>query len=55
MSNDFILKAMEINSATVDLKDFTYAVLTGFMERLFDPEGPSKIEELKASMKSRLD
>jgi hypothetical protein len=39
MTNDFILKSMEINSATVDLKEFTYAILSGYMERLFDPEG----------------
>jgi hypothetical protein len=39
MTNDFLLRAMEINSATINLKDFTYSVLSGFMERLFDPEG----------------
>lgn len=44
---------MEINSATIDLKDFTYAVLSGFMERLFDPEGGALVEEVKDDMKSR--
>jgi hypothetical protein len=39
MTNDFLLRSMEINSATINIKDFTYAVLSGFMERLFDPEG----------------
>jgi hypothetical protein len=41
MVNDFILKTMEINSATIDLKEFTYGLLTGYMERLFSKEGES--------------
>ena len=41
MVNDFFLKSMEINSATIDLKEFTYSILTGYMERLFNPEGTS--------------
>ena len=41
MVNDFILKTMEINSATIDLKELTYGLLTGYMERLFSTEGES--------------
>lgn len=47
MTNDFILKTMEINSATIDLREFTYGILSGYMERLFAPEGEALIAELK--------
>jgi len=44
---------MEINSATVDLKEFTYAILSGYMERLFDPEGEVLVDEVKDDMETR--
>jgi len=38
MVNDFVLKAMELNTASLDIKDFTYGVLMGLLERhLPDP------------------
>lgn len=33
MTNDFVLKAMEFNTASLDIKDFTYGVLMGLLER----------------------
>jgi hypothetical protein len=33
MVNDFVLKSMELQTATLDIKDFTYAILMGFLER----------------------
>lgn len=39
MVNDFILKTMEITTATVNIKEFTYGILNGYMERLFDSNG----------------
>jgi len=53
MTNDFMLKSMEINSATIDLKDFTYAILSGYMERLFDPDGNATVDDVKEDMKER--
>jgi hypothetical protein len=35
MVNDFCLKVMEVTTATLDLKDFKYGLLMGFMERIF--------------------
>jgi len=34
MTNDFVIKTMEINTATLDIKDFTYGILMGMMERM---------------------
>ena len=48
MTNDFLLKTMEINSATIDLKEFTYGILSGFMERLFLPTGATTVADLEA-------
>ena len=33
MVNDFVLKTMEMNSATLDFKDFYHGILMGLMER----------------------
>jgi len=33
MVNDFVLKAMEFNTASLDIKDFTYGVIMGLIER----------------------
>ncbi len=38
MVNDFVIKTMEINTAQLDIKDFTYGLLMGMMERLIKPE-----------------
>lgn len=34
MTNDFVIKTMEINTASLDIKDFTYGILMGMMERM---------------------
>jgi len=34
MVNDFVIKTMETNTASLDIKDFTYGILMGLMERL---------------------
>lgn len=39
MVNDFVLKGMEFNTATLDIKDFTYGVLMGLLERHFTDKG----------------
>lgn len=39
MVNDFFLKLMEPNTATLNLKEFTYGLLCGYMERMFDQSG----------------
>lgn len=44
MVNDFFIKIMEPNSATINLKEFTYAILCGYMERIFAPEGHLMID-----------
>jgi hypothetical protein len=36
MTNDFVIKAMEINTAKLDIKDFTYGILMGMMERMIN-------------------
>lgn len=36
MINDFVLKSMEHNSASLDKADFTFAVLVGMYERVID-------------------
>ena len=47
MTNDFVLKTMEIASATVDLREFSYGMMSGYMERLFNPEGGTNVTSLK--------
>ena len=47
MINDFVLKFMELNTATLDLKDFTFAILTGYVESLFDLKGEHIVREVK--------
>lgn len=39
MVNDFFLRIMEVSTATVDLKELTYGIVCGYMERMFSPEG----------------
>jgi len=34
MINDFVIKAMEVHTAALNIKDFTYGLLMGEMERL---------------------
>jgi hypothetical protein len=46
MINDFILKSMELNTATVNLKEFEYAILNGYSERIFSPSGKVMIDDL---------
>ena len=38
MVNDFVIKAMETNTASLDIKDFTYGILMGLMERLISAD-----------------
>lgn len=47
MTNDFILKTMEISSATIDLREFSYGMMSGYMERLFAPDGGTNVASLK--------
>ena len=42
--NDFMLKVMEPNSTTINLNEFVYVILCGFMERNFSAKGGSDIE-----------
>ena len=44
---------MEPNTATMNLKEFTYGILNGLMERNFKPEGVASIKENKAMIKNR--
>jgi len=37
MVNQFFMRAMEVTTATINLKEFEYAVMSGYMERLFTP------------------
>jgi len=39
MVNDFFLKTMELNSATINKKEFAYAIMHGYAERMFAPNG----------------
>lgn len=39
MINDFVLKSMEFNTATLDYKDFMYGCLMGMLERNVPGEG----------------
>lgn len=45
MVNDFVLKCMEVETATVNLKEMTYGILSGYMERTYNVEGEPKILE----------
>jgi len=38
MTNDFVIKTMEINTAKLDIKDFTYGILMGMMERMINKD-----------------
>jgi hypothetical protein len=53
MVNAFVLKVMEVNTATVDLKEFTYGILCGYMERIFEPAGTVKIVQEETMMDYR--
>ena len=46
MVNDFILKTMEENSATININDFVYGILVGFMERNFNNDGSSNTKNI---------
>lgn len=39
MINDFVLKSMEFNTATLDYKDFMYGCLMGMLERNVPGDG----------------
>jgi hypothetical protein len=39
MVNDFVLKSMEFNTAALDIKDFTYGLLMGLIERNIPGDG----------------
>jgi hypothetical protein len=53
MTNSFFIKAMEVNTATMNIKEFTYAILCGYMERMFLPQGNTKVQELNKYMEYR--
>ncbi len=44
MINDFILHAMEYESAGIDRRDFTYGLLVGMFERVITDDAMSEIE-----------
>ena len=50
MVNDFILKNIEIVTAALDIRDFTYGILMGMMERVI-PDGDKLDETVLAMMK----
>jgi hypothetical protein len=39
ITNDFILKSMNVNYATVNINSFNYAILCAYMERNFKLDG----------------
>ena len=45
MINAFVLNAMEVGTATVNLKEMTYGILSGFMERTYNTDGEPKLNE----------
>lgn len=48
MVNAFVLNCMEVETATVNLKEMTYGILSGYMERTYNTDGePKVIEEAK--------
>jgi hypothetical protein len=53
MINHFFVHAMEVTTATMNIKEFTYAILCGYMERLFEPYGTGNFKELKILMDHR--
>ena len=53
MINAFFLHSMEIATATLNIKEFTYAILCGYMERMFNPIGDATINELTKLMEYR--
>jgi hypothetical protein len=52
MTNDFVLKSMEFNTATLDFKDFMYGCLMGMLERNVPGEGFKFDQTQLAVMKS---
>ena len=48
MVNAFVLNSMEVETATVNLKEMTYGIISGFMERTYNIDGePKVLEEAK--------
>ena len=48
MVNAFFLNSMEIETATVSLKEMTYGIVCGYMERTYNTDGePKVLEEAK--------
>ena len=46
MVNDFVLKAMNIETAAINLKEMTYAILNGYMERVWADNGAPRLNEV---------
>ncbi len=42
MVNDFVLKSMDEKSATININNFVYVLLCGYMERNFSVTGGSR-------------
>lgn len=53
MTNDFVIKTMEINTATLDIKDFTYGILMGMMERMVSIDNVFPDAQLEVLRKAR--
>lgn len=46
MVNDFVLKSMNVETATINLKEMTYGILNGYMERVWNDDGAPKLVEV---------
>lgn len=53
MANDFFLKVMEPNTATMDLKELQYGIMVGLMERYFKEDGTVRIADMQKNKKYR--
>ena len=47
--NAFVLTVMEVNTAKVNLNEFTFGLLHGYVEMSYDSKGFPKVENYKAA------
>lgn len=52
--NDFFLKIYEYKSARININDFLYGLLNGYMERNFSKDGGSRFLKNKEEMNARV-
>jgi len=53
MVNAFFVHTMEVTTATMNLKEFTYGILRGYMERYIDEDGKKSPKHLEVDKKNR--